>query len=129
MTQQMDLFGAGSAAPAVLEHDGMLMRGPVRAARNGEVTSIEAAERHEGSGKAAAHRSQVFAGVLEWPGRTSRELAAQIGMDRHEVARRLPELERMGWVWKGDPRKCEIGGTTAYIWWSTPGTNRTEGQS
>lgn len=117
MTQQLDLFGGAVTAPA--EYDGMMTRGPVRSAREGQITSMEAAERHEGTGKAAAHREQVLEGVRRLPGLTSRELAAEIGMDRHEAARRLPELESLFWVIKGEARKCRVGGTNAVTWWPT----------
>jgi hypothetical protein len=64
----------------------------------------------------ATNREKVLALVREYPGFTSSQFAATVeahdaGLDRHEVARRLPELEERGFVRKG----IEIG-KSEYVW-------------
>lgn len=48
--------------------------------------------------------------------RTSAELAAEWGMDRHAVARRLPDLEADGLVRRMGVRNCGVGGGPAVTW-------------
>ena len=62
------------------------------------LSSHEAANRLETSGHANCQRDQVRTSVKRWPLSTSRELASLGRLDRHMVARRLPELEREGLV-------------------------------
>jgi len=80
------------------------------------MTAFAAADRAEASGMAQTHRETVLRAVQERPGATSREIAVQTGMNRHAVARRLPELEREGRIRKGPTRKCEIADTMAVTW-------------
>lgn len=82
-------------------------------------SSHAAAEEIESSGIAGRHRSLVYAEVRIRPGLTSDELAAKLGMDRHAVARRLPELERMGHIRRGEERKSSVGGRAGVTWFST----------
>lgn len=82
-------------------------------------TSHAAAEQHVKSGKADSNRKKVLAGIEISPGQTSDELADALGMDRHEVARRLPELEHQGMVRKGDKRKSWLTGNECVTWWPT----------
>ena len=81
------------------------------------VTSVMAADRAEQSGRAADQRSVVFEFVRRCPGRTSREIAAALGMQRQAPARRLPELAKDNRVKRGDKRACRIAGTLAVTWW------------
>ena len=74
------------------------------------VTSVMAADRAEQSGRAADQRSVVFEFVRRCPGRTSREIAAALGI-------RLPELAKDNRVKRGDKRACRIAGTLAVTWW------------
>lgn len=122
MDKQMTLFSEFRAAGAVETHgEGMLCRreavrmAPV-AHRDDPITSTLAADRHERSGAREGNLRAVQQGVWKWPGRTSRELAKLLGMDRHEVARRLPDLEKAGLVCKGPARVCREGGTMAVTW-------------
>lgn len=57
-----------------------------------------AADRLERSGRGRTHREALYVAVCEHPGMTSRELAAITGLERHEAARRLPELVAAGRV-------------------------------
>ena len=58
----------------------------------------------------------VLAAVTDHPGCTSMELSVVCGLDRYQVARRLPELERVRLVRKGPIRVCQVGGRKAVTW-------------
>jgi len=58
--------------------------------------------------------------VAQFPGSTSRELAAFSGRCRWQIARRLPEaarLKKQRRVFKGRPRACQVTGRIAITWW------------
>lgn len=82
-------------------------------------TSHAAAADVTASGVRSAQCARVLAGVRDYPGRTSRELAVLLGMDRHAVARRTADLEHAGKVRKGEARPCTAGGKPAVTWWLT----------
>jgi hypothetical protein len=79
-------------------------------------TSFRAAEQVTASGKRDQQAQEVLRRLKEHPGSTSAELAG-LGMDRYVAARRLPELERLGLVRKGDKRACTTTGNAAVTWW------------
>lgn len=86
------------------------------AARNSDPeTSHEAAEHVTRSGLRSHQQRQVFAAVREWPGLTSAELAQRMSMNRHAVARRLPELRGV-YVENGDARECTVTHRRALTW-------------
>ena len=68
--------------------------------------------------------------VLFWlrkhPGLTSAELAKESKLDRHLVARRLPNLLEQGAARKGTPRMCGVGVGRAVTWWPSS-RNRQKG--
>ena len=78
--------------------------------------SAIAHQQHESSGKAASHRETILSYVRTFPGHTSAEIAAAIRMERHEVSRRLPELEKSGDVIRGPERVCSTNGTRMATW-------------
>lgn len=80
-------------------------------------TSAEAAAAATASGVRGEQAARVREGVRAWPGKTSRELAVLLGMDRHAVARRTADLEHLGEVRKGPARLCTAGGKKAVTWW------------
>ena len=86
------------------------------ARRTDPPSSHEAAQRVEASGAAATQRERVLALVRAYPGCTSAELAGD-GLDRYQLARRLPELEAGGFVRKGPLATCRVMGTRAVSWW------------
>lgn len=43
-------------------------------------------------------RREVYEALVKHPARTSLQLAEAAGLDRYKVARRLPELEQMGYA-------------------------------
>jgi len=79
-------------------------------------TSHEAARDLVESGAQAQQQALVAAAVHKHPGLTSRELAFSAGLDRHMVARRLPELEADGQVVHGTPRECSHSGKRCQTW-------------
>lgn len=90
-----------------------------RARRSDPETSHEAARKVEKSGKAETHRKIILKCVREYEGRTSAEIAWILDMDRHAVARRLPELEKSGQVRKGETRKSFTNGSMMVTWYPT----------
>jgi len=79
-------------------------------------TSHEAARELVESGAQAQQQAQVAAAVRRHPGLTSRELAFSAGLDRHMVARRLPELEAEGVAVHGAPRICSMSRKRCQTW-------------
>lgn len=75
-----------------------------RAATRDPLSSHAAATEAERSGLIGRQCATVLALVRSTPGLTSAELSARHGIDRHVVARRLPDLERSGLV-----RRIEYG--------------------
>jgi len=58
--------------------------------------------------------------VKEWPGCTASELADAKGVgDIRQINRRLPELEALGRVRRGEARDCQITGRKAATWFPT----------
>ena len=56
--------------------------------------------------------------VKEWPGCTASELADAKGIgDIRQINRRLPELEALGRVRRGEARDCQMTGRKAATWW------------
>lgn len=99
---------------------GVIPVGPARARNSDPETSHEAASRHNRSGKSKANCEIVLALVRAWPGMTSVELhGTQVDscLERHEVSRRLSDLERKGLVRKGPEKVCEVKRTKMVTWW------------
>ena len=81
------------------------------------VTSHMAAAEIEAGGKAQAQRETVLSALSAFPGCTSAEIAEYAKLDRHMVARRLPELRVSKQATKGNIRECRAHGTMAATWW------------
>jgi hypothetical protein len=78
-----------------------------------------AARGHISSGQHARQCSLVLDLVRRFPFHTSRELAtfaAEEGIDRFTIARRLPDLEKRGFVMKSSVRACVVGGKLSVTW-------------
>ena len=98
---------------------------PMARARDPE-TSHQAAARHEK--KLSLRRAEVLLLVAESPGLTSGELSRRM-FERHPHLsirrcaetphKRLPELERLGLVRRGQPRECIDSRYKAVTWWPT----------
>ncbi len=77
-------------------------------------TSAEAFATLKDSGKLGRLHRAVLKGLGESKRPvTGRELGAHLGM---EAWRRLPELERMGFVVRDGTRKCRVTGKRATAW-------------
>lgn len=74
-----------------------------------------AAKSHEGA--AVSNRTKILAVLSMRDGCTSGEIAKIAGLERHESARRMSELERAKKITRGLSRKCEACGTTQTTWW------------
>ena len=81
-------------------------------------TSHEAAAYIESSGSAASHRAKATELVKSTPGLTCSEYAQQIGINRAALSKRLPEIERHGYIRKGEPR-IGLGKVKESTWWPT----------
>jgi hypothetical protein len=92
-----------------------------RAADADPSTSHEAADRMNRSGRARANAAAVLALVAAHQWLTSRELSelpdCPPGIDRHELARRTADLEKIGAIRKGPKRVCGKAGTKAVTWY------------
>lgn len=82
------------------------------------VTSHEAASRHNESGATESNKARILRFVKANPGLTSAEIAKRMGMDRVEVARRLPNLVDDGEVEQRAKRACTVGRGEAVTWWA-----------
>jgi predicted HTH transcriptional regulator len=69
------------------------------------LSSFKTGDRHHLSGKAESHRKLILEYMRDKAPMTSKQIALEMGMDRHEVARRLPEMERKGQVMRQDRGK------------------------
>jgi len=91
---------------------------PVARSRvGGPETSMQAALAVERSGIAHTQRGKVLRGVILHRGWTSAELARTLGMERHQPARRLKELEESGLVDRGESRECRATNRECLTWW------------
>lgn len=82
-------------------------------------TSHQAGDHVTDSGMRAIQKHQSLQAVKNFPGLTSRELAAKIGggaETRYILARRLADLEHDKKVRKGAVRRCTVSGHQAHIW-------------
>ena len=77
-----------------------------RARRTDPESSHAAADQAEADGTIATHALVTLGAVRRLPGLTSKQLAGACELDRYQIARRLPELERRGLV----RRVSNVGG-------------------
>jgi hypothetical protein len=75
-----------------------------------------AAERITQSGKRSSQQDEAVRLVTSYPGHTAAELAEFSRLDRYQLSRRLPEIERIH-VHKGSMRECRILGSQCVTWW------------
>ena len=91
------------------------MNHPARA--TDPTSSHESAVHLIASGKQRAQHAKTERAVKLHPGVSSMQLAKLTGLDRHMLARRLPELARSERVWRGPKAPCPVSGTSACTWW------------
>lgn len=90
------------------------------ARRTDPESSHLAAERITRSGRRASQQDHAHAAVESFPGLTSAELAQETGIDRYELARRLPECAFAGRIRRGSIRLCDVSARPACTWWPAP---------
>lgn len=90
-----------------------------RARATDPATSFKAAEKVTKSGVAQTNRAKCLEAVKKNPGSTSGEVAKAAGLERHEAARRLPELrDKLGMVKNAGQRRCSVTGNQSLQWWA-----------
>ena len=95
---------------------------------NDPVTSHEAEEHVNASGIRDGQARVVFEALRRREGATSAELARYAGVDRYVTGWRLPDLERLGLVAKGESRKCRVAGKNAITWCIAQPPDRLQGR-
>jgi hypothetical protein len=97
-------------------------------ARHSDPASSHAAAKEiTSSGERARQCDLALRMVTEHPGCTSLELSTLKILDRYQTARRLPELEKAGWVRRGPIRQCKVGARPAVTWFpSVPDGSQAE---
>jgi predicted transcriptional regulator len=80
------------------------------------VGSFQAGARTHKTGVGSRKRLAVYHALRSNQGATSAELARTMDVDRHDVARRLPELERAGWIVRGRRRRCTVCAVECVTW-------------
>jgi hypothetical protein len=103
------------------------IRAPLAANSDPASSHIAAAE-ITANGTRAAQKLAVLEALKSLPGSTSMELAQVARLDRHRVARRLPDLEADGLVRRG---ACAVTGRQAITWRAeeAPEARRVEGDT
>lgn len=88
-------------------------------ARNADaVTSFEAADDLQRSGRWRKQVWRVFYALRECQGVTSSELSEKLDFaDRYTCSRRLGDLRRMGLVCNGAKRQCHVSGKKCLSWY------------
>jgi hypothetical protein len=94
----------------------------VRARATDPASSHHAADKMQKTGKGRAQQLQVWELIRLHRGLTSMELsrtdtAKSMGLDRHMIARRLPELRQREEARNGAQRTCGVTGELSLTWW------------
>ena len=109
---QIPLFGSRSVPPSLRTSD----RAPLAAATD-PVSSHLAAAEITSSGRRASQKAAIVSWLRgQSHPLTSMEIAHAAGLDRHLVARRLPDLERDGMVERCALRECRASNRPAITW-------------
>lgn len=86
--------------------------------RDDPETSHEAARKLSQSGRLTGQRRAVLEALRQCNGATHAELGEAMGVHWLTPARRLPELERIGLVRRGEPRLCRVKGSRCTAWFA-----------
>ena len=79
------------------------------------VTSHQAADGLAASGTWSKQKIAVYQCLFNHDGATAGEINKYLG--EYVANRRLPEIERTGYIKRGKPRKCTVAGTNQTTWW------------
>lgn len=113
---QMLLFNPERRKPRAASYQSM--RGMELLSRDTDsLGSFKAGDRMAKSGLGGKRRARVYHALRQAQGSTSAELAKAAGLDRHDVARRLPELAKAGWVLRGRARMCKVCAVPCTTWY------------
>jgi len=82
--------------------------GAPRSRRSDPASSRRAAGQLQKSGAADSQRQICFELVKQYPGRSSKELAELGTLDRYQVARSLPELEKLNLIRSDEHGKDDL---------------------
>lgn len=106
------------AQAACVEHANTRVPRNAPASRSTDPESSRESEQHmNDSGERDRQRQRVLEAVQQHSGLTTKHLAQRTGMDRHMVARRMPELERHGLVRRGPVVSDPGDGRQGVTWW------------
>jgi len=83
---------------------------------NDPVTSWEAGEEIHETGTAQRHVEIILCTLSPHHSLTSAEIAAECELDRWQVARRLPEMERKNLAERWEIRKCAVTNRKCVTW-------------
>jgi len=99
--------------------DGLLVDVPMSRTDHPD-TSHEAGEWLHRSGGRASMQKAILEHVRKYPGCIYLEIAAALGIERHNVASRLAEMKGV-LVRQGEKRELELGGKRLHYltWWPT----------
>lgn len=91
--------------------------------RNTDPSTSDKSARELSPDKLRGMRLRAWSLVKKYPDKTATELADLAG-DRctRRVGKRLPELEKMGWVVRSGVRKCTVTGKDCCTWRAAVGT-------
>lgn len=78
--------------------------------------SYVAADKVKRTGIGGRQRLAVYHALRANQGSTSAELARIMDVDRYQPSRRLPELEKAGWVCRGRRRRCTVTNVECTTW-------------
>lgn len=90
---------------------------PALARRHDPETSQISSYEVQASGALGRQARTVLGALRAYPGATSRELSQVAGIDRYASSRRLPLLVDLGYVRRGDRRRCRVSGKLSQTWW------------
>lgn len=82
--------------------------------RNDPETSLEAAKDLCATGTLGRMEQLALTLVLQWPGKTAAELERQHNYEKGQLAKRISTLITTGKLVRGDKRKCDISGRSAF---------------
>ncbi len=115
-SQQTMLFSVEPEQTHSLPYGTMRSMEPL-SRRQDPVGSFEAADGLKRHGFSGRQRLAVYHALRAHQGSTSAELARIMDVDRYQPSRRLPELEKAGWVCRGRRRRCSVSGIDSVTWW------------
>lgn len=91
---------------------------PVASRAGNPATSHQAEAAHSRSGARTTNAAKLLDQVRRYPGSIRNALALNAGLSHYEASKRLSDLERLGKIRKGPPRRAADTGRMQSTWWS-----------